>query len=168
MPGLPYLAAEAVYAKPIPQLGYQGRYVKAPLVAQTPNGPVAKAWYPIRLPKADAFGNALGGVRLPIVAAPRATYTGWNPQAGFDGPEDLCTQFGGSLPLAATPAEAAAAHDPRPSLASTYPTPDGYVTLIRMAAEVLQAERLLLATDAEAAVRAAQAAVGGGAPAVQR
>lgn len=161
------VVAERVYPTLIPALGYAGRYARAPQIAETPEGPVVKAWYPIRLPKADGIGNAAGGVRLPMVVAPRATYTGWNPQADFDGVEDLCTQLGGSLPLPATADAAAAAHDPRPSLATLYPTPEAYMASVRRAAEALQTERLLLPADAETVLRAAQATSVGGGPAAR-
>jgi Alpha/beta hydrolase domain len=150
------VAAERVYAQPIPALGYAAHFAKAPLVQEGPDGPAAKAWYPLRLPRADATGNAVGGVRLPLVSAPRASYTGWNPQVAYDGPENLCTQVGGAVPLAATPAEAAAAHDPRPSLTELYPSQARYVAAVRAAADALVGERLLLAEDAAAEVRAAE------------
>ena len=52
----------------------------------------------------------MAGIRLPILAAPRATYTGWNPVVGLEGAQDLGTQMGGvvPLPVLATPG------DPRP------------------------------------------------------
>jgi hypothetical protein len=34
--------------------------------------------FPVLIPQADADGNDLGGVRLPELQAPLATYTGWN------------------------------------------------------------------------------------------
>ena len=58
-------------------------------------------------------GNALAGIRLPLLAAPRATYTGWNPIAEANGAQTLCTQMGGTLPFAATRAQRLAAGDPR-------------------------------------------------------
>src|SRR6185295_18781011 len=100
--------AEAVYAAPIPALGYRGRHARAALVADGVDGPTASRWYPLFFPRADATGNAAGGVRQPIVAAPRGSYLGWNPLTAFDGPEDLCTQQGGAVPLPATAADAKA------------------------------------------------------------
>ena len=38
----------------------------------------AGAPYPALVPKTDADGNALAGIRLPDIAVPTATYTGWN------------------------------------------------------------------------------------------
>lgn len=145
--------AEEVYAQPIPALGFRAQYAKAPLTGETLDGPVASRWYPLFFPKADPTGNAAGGVRQPIVAAPRASYLGWNPLMAFDGPEDLCTQQGGAVPLPTT----ATADDPRPSLAALYPTKDAYVAAVRALASALVRDRLLLPADADAAIKAAQA-----------
>ena len=37
--------------------------------------------YPAFVPKTDADGNDIAGVRLPEIAAPVATYTGWGVRA---------------------------------------------------------------------------------------
>jgi hypothetical protein len=113
--------------------------------------------YPLAVPRAGPDGNALGGVRLPMVAAARATYTGWNPVTDGDGPEDLCTQAGGTLPFAATRAERMAAGDPRPSIEELYPSQAAYVAKVKAAADGLVAARLLLPVDAAADVRLAEA-----------
>ncbi len=144
----------AAHAYPaIPGLGYQGQYMRAQAIEQTPDGPVVKGEYPLFVPRPGQDGNAIAGVRLPIVAAPRATYTGWNPVADAEGPQDLCTQMGGMLPLPAHETQG----DPRPALDALYPTPDAYIAAVRAAAAELVAGRLLLAADAEAAITAAQA-----------
>jgi len=41
--------------------------------------------YAVLVPRVDADGNAIGGVRLPVLEAPKATYTGWNPRAAVVG-----------------------------------------------------------------------------------
>ena len=136
----------------IPALGYHGQQMKAEYIVQTPDGPQARGEYPLFAPRTGLDGNAAAGIRLPIVAAPRATYTGWNPVAGAEGSQDLCTQMGGVLPL---PAHATAG-DPRPALDRLYPTPDAYVAAVRAASAELVAARLLLPADAEAMAKAAQ------------
>ena len=140
----------------IPGLGYRGQHARAHLVEQGPEGPAIKGEYPVLVPRAGLDGNAVAGIRLPIIAAPRATYTGWNPQAGGAGPQQLCTQLGGVLPLPATVADARAAGDPRPSLEALYPTPAAYVDAVRAAASELVHSRLMLPRDAEAAETAAR------------
>ena len=144
--------AEGAYPA-IPGLNYQAQLTRAHRIDQTPGGPVIQGEYRLFVPRPGPDGNAIAGIRLPILAAPRATYTGWNPVAGAEGAQDLCTQMGGVLPL---PAHAAPA-DPRPALDALYPTTDAYVAAVKAAADDLVAARLLLSADAEAAVAAARA-----------
>jgi hypothetical protein len=144
-----------VYPKGVP-VPYHGQYLHAPLVEQTSAGPVVKGEYPVLLPKAGPDGNAVAGLKLPLVVAPRATYTGWNPQVGVSGPQDLCDHAGGMLPLAHTRAERLAAGDTRPSLEELYPTPAAYTTAVKSGADKLVADRLLLQEDAQAAIKNAQ------------
>lgn len=148
---------EMVYPA-IPGLPYRGQYVRAHWIEQAEPLPRIRGEYPLFLPRAGLDGNAIGGIRLPIIAAPRATYVGWNAQAGTDGPQEICTQVGGVLPLPETRAARLAANDPRPSLEELYPTADAYLNAVRAAASRLVAERLLLPQDAERAI----AAAGGG------
>ncbi|MBC9206770.1 hypothetical protein IBL26_07970 [Roseomonas aerophila] len=147
--------AAAVYPE-IPGLPYRGQYVRAERIETAAPVPVARGSYPIFLPRAGLDGNMISGIRLPVIAAPRATYVGWNAQAGAEGPQELCTQVGGVVPLAATRAAREAARDPRPSLEELYPTAEAYVAAVQAAASRMVAERLLLPMDAEAAVRAAR------------
>ncbi len=132
-------------------LPYRQQVTQAAFVEQTETGPVIRGNYPLFVPRTGPDGNAVAGVRLPIVAAPRATYTGWNPVAGADGPQDLCTQMGGVVPLPATPTPG----DSRPALSQLYPTPGAYAAAVGAAAHDLVAARLLLAPDAAAMQRAA-------------
>lgn len=145
---------EAIYPA-IPGLPYRGQYARAPFVEQSAPLPTARGDYPLFLPRAGQDGNAIAGIRLPLVEAPRATYVGWNAQAGAEGPQEICTQVGGVVPLPETRAARRMAGDPRPSLEELYPSTEAYVAAVRDAAERLVAERLLLPMDAEAAVIAA-------------
>lgn len=147
--------AEAVYPA-IPALPYRGQYVRAQFIDQAAPLPQARGDYPLFLPRAGLDGNAIAGIRLPLLEAPRATYVGWNPEAGTEGPQQLCTQLGGVVPLPETRAARQAAGDPRPSIEELYPTPDAYIAAVRAATERLVADRLLLPADAEAAVTAAR------------
>jgi hypothetical protein len=111
--------------------------------------------YPVFVPKADADGNDIGGVRLPEVAVPVATYTGWALRAeGLDG----CDAAGQKIAFAKTRAERLAAGDPRPSLEERYPDHGAYVSAVTRAAQALRAERFLLDEDVAAVTAAAQAA----------
>ena len=140
-----------------PGLDYRGAHAPALLVDHGSMPPEARGQYPVLLPRVDFDGNAVGGVRVPALEAPRATYTGWNPRAEGFAPGELCANTGAVLPFAATKAEREAARDPRPSLEERYPTPAAYAVAVRAAADRLVAERLLLAEDASAMAKAAEA-----------
>jgi hypothetical protein len=142
----------------IPGLPFTGMHVPA---AQSDHGvvpPRELGRFAVFVPRADNDGMAIAGIRLPVLEAPRATYTAWNPRAeDYGGPGVMCPLQGAALPLAATRAALEAAGDPRPSLEERYPTPAAYVASVRAAADRLVAERLLLAEDAAAMVMVAEA-----------
>lgn len=150
------LPAEGLYPA-IPGLGYRGAYGPAQLVDNGAMPPEVRGEYTVLLPRVDADGNAVGGVRGPALEAPKATYTGWNPRAEGFAPGALCTNTGAVLPFAATQAERESTRDPRPSLEERYASTAAYAAAVRVAAERLQAERLLLSEDV-AAINAAAAA----------
>ncbi|MFL1463113.1 alpha/beta hydrolase domain-containing protein [Roseococcus sp. DSY-14] len=151
------LAPAAGLYPAIPPLRYAGRHAPAQWVDATAMPPVVRGEYPVLLPRVDADGNALGGIRLPVLEAPRATYTGWNPRAEGFAPGIPCTNQGAAIPFAATRAAREAAGDPRPSLEERWPDAAAYVAAVERAAARLVAERLLLPADA-AAMRQAAAA----------
>jgi hypothetical protein len=101
----------------------------------------------------DGDGNELAGIRLPPIAVPLATYTGWNVYRAQPG--ELCDRDGSRIPFALTRAEREAIDDPRPSLEERYASREAYVAAVKAAAAALVAERLLLPADAEAFVAAA-------------
>src|SRR5579872_6607416 len=74
--------------------------------------------FPALVPQADSDGNDLGGVRLPELQVPVATYTGWNLRDPSIGASDRRISFLGSfIPFAKTTRERQKTGDPRPSLA---------------------------------------------------
>jgi hypothetical protein len=109
--------------------------------------------YRALVPAVDADGNERAGLRLPDIAVPLATYTGWNLYKAPFPEGELCDRDGSSFPFARTDAERAAG-DPRASLAARYGSLDRYVTLTEAAAAQLVQDRLLLAEDAERYVAA--------------
>ncbi len=112
--------------------------------------------YQVLLPKTDSDGNDVSGVRVPDVAVPVATYSGWNlRKAGFAEGEP-CGSTGSTIPFALTAAARIASGDPRPSLAERYSSGQDYVSKVRAAAEALVKQRLLLAEDVDVYVKAAQ------------
>ena len=109
--------------------------------------------YPHPAPAADADGNDRAGVRLPDLAVPVGTHTGWNlrhPDSGA--PEQLQSMQGSTHWFAATPEQRRARNDARPSLAERYAGRDDYAAQVREAAEALAAEGYILAEDVGAVV----------------
>jgi hypothetical protein len=141
----------------IPGLPQLTSWTPAPLLDLTKNPPEVTGRYPILFPRVDTDGNAIAGIRLPVIEAPRATYTGWNPRKAGFAEGALCTNQGGVIPFAATRAERMANNDPRPSVEERWTDAAAYATAVRASAERLVAERLLLADDAAAMVAAASA-----------
>lgn len=97
----------------------------------------------------DVDGNEAAGIRLPDIAVPLATYTGWNYYRTPFPEGELCDRDGTYKPFAASVAEREAAKDPRPSLEERYGDHAAYLKRVETAAEKLVADRLLLAEDAE-------------------
>ncbi|HLG97274.1 MAG TPA: alpha/beta hydrolase domain-containing protein [Bryobacteraceae bacterium] len=112
--------------------------------------------YPTLVPRTDPDGNDMAGIRLPEIAAPLATYTGWALRAG-PAADDGCDAYGQAIPFAQTQAQRVAAGDPRLSIAERYETHDGYANAVRRAVRSLLRERFLLLEDAERYSAAAEA-----------
>jgi hypothetical protein len=111
--------------------------------------------YPVFVPKTDADGNDIAGIRMPDVAVPVATYTGWALRAdGLDG----CDAAGQKIAFAKTKADRLASGDPRLSLEERYADHAAYVSQVTRAAQELKAQRLMLEEDVAATIAAAQAA----------
>jgi hypothetical protein len=115
----------------------------------------SRTFYATRVPAVDADGNETSGIRLPPIAVPLATYTGWNLYARLPG--ELCDRDGSYIAFARTKAEREASGDPRPSIEERYGSREAYVAKVKSAADALVRERLLLPADAAAYVRAAEA-----------
>lgn len=150
------LAQRAGPPAPIPGYPYTGLHTRAYLMDWSGFPPRQKGEYVVFAPMIGADGMVIGGVHMPVLAAPKATYTGWNPRAEGYGPTAFCALQGGVLPLAETRAARLAAGDPRLSVEERYPTRDAYVAAVRAAAERLVAQRLMLPEDVETQVRAAR------------
>src|SRR5580692_5634486 len=88
-------------------------------------------FYGTRVCAVDADGNEVAGVRLPPIAVPLSTYTGWNVYRAQ--PCELCDRDGSLIPFARTRSERDAAGDPRPSLEERYGSRDVYVARVEAA-----------------------------------
>jgi hypothetical protein len=113
--------------------------------------------YPMLAPATDSDGNDIAGVRLPDVAVPLATYTGWGLRAVPSGANDGCDAAGQKIDFPQTRAEREASGDPRMSIEERYPTHADYVNAVTNAVNELRQARLLLENDAEAYIEAANA-----------
>ena len=105
--------------------------------------------------KVDADGNESAGVRLPDIAVPLATYSGWNEYKPPYPAGELADRDGSCLPFAVDKAARQAAGDPRPSIAERYKSGADYVAKVQAAVSALQKDRLLLAEDAKSYVERA-------------
>lgn len=105
---------------------------------------------PHLVPQVDADGNDMAGIRVPDVAVPVATNTGWNFRStSVGGPTEIYNLLGSYIPFAPTKTEREARGDPRPSIAERYQSRDDYIAKLRAAAASLVAQRYLLAEDVE-------------------
>jgi hypothetical protein len=110
--------------------------------------PPAKA-YRTLVCKVDADGNETAGIRLPDIAVPLATYTGWNEYKPPYPAGELADRDGSCLPFAANEAARKASGDPRPSIAERYASGADYQAKVEAVVTTLLADRLLLAEDAD-------------------
>jgi hypothetical protein len=110
------------------------------------------------VPQVNADGNDLGGVTLPELSVPLATYTSWTLRHPSIGSPDRMVSFIGSyLPLTKTRAARLALGDPRLSLEERYRSRADYLSRFRRAAQDLVNQRWILPEDLPALMqRAAQ------------
>ena len=112
---------------------------------------------PLLVPRVDADGNEVAGIRSVELMVPLGTYTGWNVQAEGFGKGGGCSFVGGFIPFKRTRAERLAVGDPRPSLEERYQDRDGYLKKVAEVIEQQQAAGWLLPDDAGILKRRAEA-----------
>lgn len=127
------------------------------IVTNYPPSVAGRPSYPIFVPKVDRDGNEIAGVRLPPVAAPIATTTGWAVRSPEMGGPDGCESDGQHIPFAVTKAQRLANGDPRLSLEERYKTHEGYVKAVTAAATALEKQGFLLPADVKAYIAEAEA-----------
>jgi hypothetical protein len=103
---------------------------------------------PLLVAQVDEDGNERSGIRLPDVAVPLATYTGWNfRNPAIGAPGELVSLLGSSIPFPATRAAREAAHDPRRSIEERYRAREEYLARVEQAADALVKSGYLLVDD---------------------
>jgi hypothetical protein len=115
--------------------------------------PLVLSTHRVLVPRVDAFGNDIAGIRQPSVEVPIATFTGWNLSISDFTDGDLCGLNGMMIPLFQTQDDRLAAGDPRLSLQELYGDHAGYVARVAAAARNLQAQRLMLQEDVDGAIQ---------------
>ncbi|PPD46569.1 MAG: hypothetical protein CTY15_00685 [Methylocystis sp.] len=110
---------------------------------------------PRPVPAIDVDGNETAGLRLPDQALPIGTFTGFATQKDKNGPPCLA---GSAIPFASNRADREKTGDPRLSLGERYGSRTYFVGTMRVVADKLVKERLLLKEDADAYVAAAKQA----------
>jgi len=121
--------------------------ISQPMFDNPANGPI----YPTFVPKTDADGNDIAGVRLPDVTVPLATYTGWALRAGAQA-NDGCEGTGQMIPFPRTKTDRIASGDPRLSIEERYPSLAAYTSQVTRAVGEMVTKRLMLNEDAEASL----------------
>jgi len=156
---IPNLAYPTVIQQP-EYLDYGSSFVEHRRIDKHPPIRTGKT-YRVRVPALDEDNNERGVLKLPPVAVPLATYTGWNLRSPSIGAEsELLRLTGGYLPFPRTEDERVASGDPRRAVTERYPGFDDYLRRYRTAAEALVAEGYLLAehlSGLEALARSNQA-----------
>jgi Alpha/beta hydrolase domain len=144
---------------------YGPRYEEQGIVDHFPPR-LKRKTYPVLVPKTDADGNGIAGIRLPEVAVPTATYTGWALRATLPGYQteatrggaDGCDASGQKIMFRATLAGRLAIGDPRRSLEERYANKADYVAKVKQAAEELRDAGLMLQEDVDIYINGAGAA----------
>jgi Alpha/beta hydrolase domain len=110
--------------------------------------------FPVLVPQVDADGNELGGIHLPEVSVPLATYTGWNLRDPSIGGASQRLAFEGSyLPFAKDAAARKQSGDSRKSIAERYPDREAYLRQFERATDELIQQRWILPEDREPLLR---------------
>jgi hypothetical protein len=98
--------------------------------------PKVEGRFAVLLPQVDGDGIDLGGVRMPVVAAPLGTFTGWNLRAAATGAGRQMTPGLGAFFVF-----------PQAEIVKRYGSKDGYLKKIDAATSALVQQRFLLEGD---------------------
>jgi hypothetical protein len=110
--------------------------------------PKASTPFPTLIPQVDADGNETSGIKMPEIAVPLASYTGWNLRnKAIGAPEELYSMVGSWIAFPVNKTERENRKDPRLSIEERYPTKRDYLERITVAAQKLVDAGFLLDQD---------------------
>ncbi len=145
-PAVPGMRTPGHQRRAIP-LDFGPEFLSKGIIALQPPKTLGPA-YPAMLPQLDADGLELGGIRLPTLAVPLATYGGWNLfKPKVSDADHSPGNSGSTLPFAWTKAAREANGDPRPSVEERYASRAQYRERSEAAARKLVGEGFLLERD---------------------
>ena len=114
----------------------------------TQEPPKVRGAFPLLVPQVDRDGNDLGGIKLPEVAVPLGTFTGWNLRAaGTGAPEQMVSFLGSFFAFPRTKADRLKTHDSRASIEERYADRADYMQRVASVVDGLVAQRFLLERD---------------------
>lgn len=114
----------------------------------TQEPPKVRGAFPLLVPQVDSDGNDLGGVKLPEVAVPLGTFTGWNLRApGSGAPSQMASFVGSFIAFPRTKAERLRTHDGRLSIEERYADRADYMQRVASVVDALVAQRFILDRD---------------------
>jgi len=131
--------------------------------------PKAGELYASLVPRVDADGNELSGIRTPDIAVPTGAFTGWNYRAQETGaPATLADNVGSYFPFAKSAQDRKANSDVRPALAERYSTDEQYRRKLSDYVRLLVRQGFLRERDADSVIAQCRSrfayARGGGEP----
>jgi hypothetical protein len=116
--------------------------------------PVLGRQYAVLVPQVDEYGNDRGGIRIPEIAAPLGTFTGWNVQLPqIANLEYLSGLVGSFEPLPITREGKKKNGDARKSIEESYSGREDYLDHVKRAAQDLVKQRLTLPGDVDDVMR---------------
>jgi hypothetical protein len=150
-PSFPFVT----YMPQVWRMDYGLRYATTKVITKEP--PQLGAPYRVLVPQVNADGNDISGIRLPELAVPLGTYTGWNvtvPQ--MRDLRYLGGLIGGFEPFPLTREQRERSGDPRLSVGERYAGRQGYLDRVKQATEDLVRQRFMRGEDVPAVVLRAE------------
>jgi hypothetical protein len=160
VPSFPF----ATYMPRVWRMDYGREYSATRVISVEP--PRTGAPFRVLVPQVDEDGNDVAGIRMPEIAVPLGTYTGWNvtfPQ--LSELRYLGGLVGGFEPFTRTREQRSANGDSRLSIAERYTGRPDYLDKVKRAADNLVRQRFLRVEDVPAVLQSAEriwSAVAGG------